>query len=262
MIKDNLKKTVDHYVLTMAKAIVADSQGDNYVGEFGEDLTEHKLNLLKLFGNDGYIIRNVYIPKDNGETTEIDIIFVTKRAIFVIESKNYSGWIYGDDKSTFWTAVLSKNNKQRFYNPIKQNEMHIKWLKEYLKTDKLMYLSLIVFSNRCKLYVQGSADLVRTAVIKRDDLFFEVKKIWPQLTDVITSGELFELKSKLEALTHVSQDTKQLHIETIRSKYSDEATICPWCNGKLVKRIVRKGPNAGKEFTGCENFPKCRYTKK
>ena len=262
MIKEDLKRTVTHYTSTMARLLTNDNLDSTYLGELGEDLTEHKLNLLKLFGNDGYIIRNVYIPKDNGETTEIDVIFVTKRGIFVIESKNYSGWIYGDDKGAYWTAVLSKNQKQRFYSPLKQNEMHIKWLKEYLKAENMMFLSLIVFSERCELKVNVSEDLKKTAVIKRDELFFEIKKVWPKLTDSISDAELFELKNKLEALTQVSQDTKELHIDTINSKFSDEATICPWCNGKLVKRTVRKGPNAGKEFTGCENFPKCRYTKK
>jgi ssDNA-binding Zn-finger/Zn-ribbon topoisomerase 1 len=36
---------------------------------------------------------------------------------------------------------------------------------------------------------------------------------------------------------------------------------CPQCGGELVKRIARKGPNAGKEFFGCRNYPKCRYIK-
>ena len=33
---------------------------------------------------------------------------------------------------------------------------------------------------------------------------------------------------------------------------------CPRCGGKLVKRVARKGANAGSVFYGCENYPKCR----
>ncbi|MEW6520221.1 MAG: restriction endonuclease [Thermodesulfobacteriota bacterium] len=34
--------------------------------------------------------------------------------------------------------------------------------------------------------------------------------------------------------------------------------LCPKCNSIMVKRTARKGSNAGKEFWGCSQFPKCR----
>lgn len=34
--------------------------------------------------------------------------------------------------------------------------------------------------------------------------------------------------------------------------------LCSKCGGKMQLRIARKGPNAGKRFYGCSNFPKCR----
>lgn len=36
------------------------------------------------------------------------------------------------------------------------------------------------------------------------------------------------------------------------------APLCPRCSGQMVKRIAKGGENAGKEFWGCSNFPKCR----
>ena len=68
----------------------------NWVGRRGEKLTERELNLVKLLGRKGQVLRNIYVPKDNGETSEIDVVFITQKGIFVIESKNYSGWIFGD----------------------------------------------------------------------------------------------------------------------------------------------------------------------
>lgn len=67
-------------------------------GKYGETLTVRKLKKVKLLGRDGEILRNVYIPKDNGETSEIDVMFITQKGIFVFESKNYSGWIFGEEK--------------------------------------------------------------------------------------------------------------------------------------------------------------------
>ncbi len=36
------------------------------------------------------------------------------------------------------------------------------------------------------------------------------------------------------------------------------APLCPRCSCTMVKRIAKGGENAGKEFWGCTNFPKCR----
>ena len=71
---------------------------DDWVGKRGEKLTERELNLVKLFGRKGRTLRNVYIPKDNEETSEIDVVYITQKGIFVFESKNYTGWIFGDEK--------------------------------------------------------------------------------------------------------------------------------------------------------------------
>lgn len=64
------------------------------------------------------ILFNLYIPKENGETTEIDLILITPYGLFVIESKNYSGWIFGNTNNKFWTQTLPARrwgiNKQRF----------------------------------------------------------------------------------------------------------------------------------------------------
>ena len=107
----------------MAKGLIdllLDSIFDaNWTGRHGEKLTERELKLVKLFGRKGRILRNVYVPKENGETSEIDVLFITQKGIFVIESKNYSGWIFGDEKAGYWTAMLPNKEKNRFYNPTK-----------------------------------------------------------------------------------------------------------------------------------------------
>ncbi len=101
---------------------------DEWVGKRGEKLTERELKWVRLFGRKGKILRNVYIPKDNGETSEIDVVYITQKGIFVIESKNFSGWIFGDDKSAYWTASLPNGKKNRFYSPIKKrNTYEMAW---------------------------------------------------------------------------------------------------------------------------------------
>ena len=53
------------------------------------------MKFVRLFGRSDEILRNVYILKGNGETNEIDALFIMVKDIFVLEPKNYSGWIFG-----------------------------------------------------------------------------------------------------------------------------------------------------------------------
>lgn len=258
----------------------------DWVGRQGERLTERKLKWLRLLGRKGKILRNVYVPKDNGETSEIDMVFITRKGIFVIESKNYSGWIFGDEKSLQWTQTLSRRDKIRFYNPVKQNATHMKWLQKYL-ADGTPLFSLIVFSERCELK-KIDVDSPDVKVIKRDQLYETVSSIWKEKEDVISKEQVKEIYARLQELTHVGKSVKKAHIEAIREKNESgvfaeaaaqaleetaaagsdwegdaalEAPCCPVCGGILVIRMAKKGANAGKSFYGCSRFPKCRYTK-
>ena len=77
-------------------------------------------------------------------TTQIDHLYVSRYGIFVVETKNYAGWIYGDAEQKQWTQVLYQQ-KYRFYNPLKQNETHIKALAYLLKLPMETFHSIVVF---------------------------------------------------------------------------------------------------------------------
>ena len=218
-----------------------------------------ELNLVQLFGRDGKILRNVYVPKPNGETSEIDVLFLTQKGIFVIESKNYSGWIFGDEQSVKWTASMPTRSKFSFYNPIKQNRTHIKWLSQYLECAVPFY-SLIVFSERCELKkIEVSSKDVY--VIKRDRLYATVRDIWDRSPDALSEEQINSIFSRLQPLTNADEAIKTAHIQQIKEKYAPTSLVCPICGSKLVLRTSKKGPNAGQEFYGCSAFPKCRFTK-
>ncbi len=259
----------------MAKGIfdlILDSIFDaDWIGRRGEKLTERELNLVKLFGRNGKTLRNVYIPKDNGETSEIDVLFITQKGIFVFESKNYSGWIFGDEKSYNWTVMLPNKMKNKFYNPIKQNSTHVKWLSNYLG-DATPLFSIIVFSERCELKkITVESDSVR--VIKRDRIYATVRTIWNEKPDVLNEEQIEKIYGKLQSLTNVAEVVKRQHIDSINKKFSkDEKVIseennseqsaeeiCPKCGNPLVLRVAKRGENAGNKFLGCSQFPKCKY---
>lgn len=92
---------------------------------------------------------NCYIPNRSGDKTEIDMIMLCQKGIYVIENKIYSGWIFGNEKSKNWCETL-KGKKYFFYNPIKQNRSHIKNLEKQLQVGDDKYVSLITFNAECK----------------------------------------------------------------------------------------------------------------
>ena len=201
-------------------------------GRYGEKLTAQKLKLLKLLGYKGKILRNVYIPKDNGETSEIDLIFITQKGLFVIESKNYSGWIFGDFKSQYWTACLPNGDKNRFYNPVKQNYTHIKWLTNYLArytaVDIPMY-STIVFSERCELK-KIPCNIDRTVICRRNELNSFISRDWNYLPNIFTEQDVEITYNILVGLTNVSEAEKQAHITNIKNKFEPRPQKTPMVN--------------------------------
>lgn len=79
----------------------------NGKGKVGEYYTEQEINRVKkiIYGK---VLRNIYIPKEDSSTSEIDVLFICTKGLFVLESKNYSGWIFGNERDKFWTATLPK----------------------------------------------------------------------------------------------------------------------------------------------------------
>ncbi|MBQ4506305.1 MAG: NERD domain-containing protein [Firmicutes bacterium] len=193
------------------------------VGKNGERLTANKLKWISFMGREGRILKNVYIPKKDGDTTEIDLLFITEKGIFVIESKNYSGYIFGDGKTAKWTTTLfagrnirgqKQVEKHQFYNPIWQNYNHIKYLKEFLGTDVQM-ISLIVFSERCELksITYQAKDVY---VCKRDKLTKIIKDLWNKYPDTLKAEDIDSIYDKLSSLTNMDSAVKTKHVEYIK----------------------------------------------
>lgn len=182
-------------------------------------------SILKSTPGNGKILLNTYIPKINNhkEFTEIDIIYINSSGIYVIESKNYSGVIVGSDEYTQWEQRFrGNNNKYRFYNPVRQNEDHIKHLQNLLyNVNKDAFHSLIVFSDHCKLEVNSYAD-----VINRRDLKELISDKFKGQPNVLTTENIDDIYIKLLPHTQVSDEFKKQHIKNIEKiKNKDKRKI-------------------------------------
>ena len=212
-------------------------------------------------GLEGYVLQNLYIPKENGGTTEIDAMLICTKGIYVFESKNFAGYIFGNEKQREWTASLlagNKTEKHKFYNPIWQNNTHIKCLKRYLHTSIPIY-SVIVFSDRGELKnvpkETESAVILQTKELERYLNLLQFRSVV-----VLTADEAYDIFLKLLPHIIVSEEEQQEHVTRANVRH-DNPTICPWCGGKLIVRTAKKGANIGKQFYGCSNYPKCKYTR-
>lgn len=111
-------------------------------GEQGEAMLRQHTD-LSLADKGYHALHDLLIPLYES-TTQIDHLYVSRYGIFVVETKNYAGWIYGDAEQKQWTQVLYQQ-KRRFYNPLKQNETHIKALAYLLKLPMGTFHSIVVF---------------------------------------------------------------------------------------------------------------------
>lgn len=236
-------------------------------GKLGEYMTYKYLRSAE--NNGAKFLFNIYIPKGEEETTEIDVLMIHAKGLFVFESKNYSGWIFGSECQKNWYQTLPKgrgrSHKESFYNPVMQNKGHIKHLKVLLGEDVPMH-SIITFSERCTLKKVEikSADV---PVINRGEVYHTVASICGKIENPFLSEEqIAAIYEKLYPYTQVDAATKAQHIENIEKKLDPapaqeqpQTRTCPRCGGALVLRTASKGANAGNKFYGCSNYPKCRF---
>lgn len=184
------------------------------IGKRGEFLVFEELNSLESDG--ARFLFNIYIPKQDGSTAEIDVVIVTKAAIFVIESKNYSGWIFGNENSKLWMQTLKDGSKHQFYNPIWQNKTHCKVLADVLKIPCDQVISCIVFSDRCTFKkIPDSTSSVR--ILHRKQLKPYIEMAQHTLPEIYNETDVEQMYNTLLPFTQTDLSIRQKHIAEINS---------------------------------------------
>lgn len=184
--------------------------GEYHTYDYLKDLKGHKRFLF-----------NCYLPKENGETTELDVIMIHESGIYVFESKNYSGWIFGTETQKYWTQSMPTGGRRvkrnHFLNPIIQNKVHLKWLQSYLGIKPALICSIIVFSERCTLKsIKLTSD--QHCVINRYDVLIEVQHKAQLAGKRLTEAEIEKLYEKLYPLTQIDTAQKMMHIQVVQQK--------------------------------------------
>lgn len=97
------------------------------------------------------VFNDIVLPRPDGNgTTQIDHVVVSPFGIFVIETKNYAGWIFGDENSRTWTQVIYQK-KSRFQNPLHQNALHVSALVKATGLPREWFHNLVYFAGDATL---------------------------------------------------------------------------------------------------------------
>lgn len=216
-------------------------------GAAGERKVDSKLNPLIFDKVEHRQINNLLLVDSNGKSHQIDHIEIRENGIFCIETKNYIGWIFGNENSEKWTQTLYTGEKHQFFNPLKQNKSHCYYVSKVIG-KKYIVNSLVVMAN-------NNADKINCSnVININNLKSYMNRFDNGVR--LSINEINDIYNKL--LSARSNMTNNEHIQNIGNTQKEVSQdICPRCGGTL---ILRKGVNG--PFYGCSSYPLCKFTKK
>ncbi|WEE77556.1 NERD domain-containing protein [Comamonas testosteroni] len=105
-------------------------------------------------------MHNVTLPTADGGSTQIDHLIFSPYGLFVLETKNFQGWIFGTEKQREWTQQIFRK-RSRFQNPLRQNYKHIKTLQSLLDIAPEHLHSVIAFVGDCEFKTEMPAHVTR-----------------------------------------------------------------------------------------------------
>ncbi|WP_180177844.1 nuclease-related domain-containing protein [Acinetobacter sp. YH01005] len=170
---------------------------------------------VKLYLKDHYILLNdLTLPDGEGATTQIDHLLLSPFGVFVIETKNYKGWIFGSERQKQWTQKIYKKSF-KFQNPIHQNYKHMKVLEQVLSdiVDKDNMHSVIVFMPEAVFKTEMPSNVFRGAA------WVDYVQTFQQ--PVVSEMKLKRIQLRLEKeILEKSWKTNRQHVEDLNQRHN------------------------------------------
>lgn len=223
-------------------------------GKIGEGVVNLS-NAVMLDKNIYTSVKNVTLQLSDGSTTQIDHILVSKYGVFIIETKNMKGWIFGGEHQKEWTQQNFKQ-KHKFQNPLHQNHRHIKALEEVLELPFSKFISVVVFAGECTFKTSMPQNVFRGASYSKYITSFRQERL--------THIQVRETISKLEyKRLNQSFKTDHAHVNNLKERkkqtFNNNTCICNRCGSAMV---LRRNKQNGEEFYGCSSYPRCKNMEK
>lgn len=202
-----------------------------------------------------YVILNDLTLPTNGGTTQIDHIVVSQFGIFVVETKNMKGWIFGGERQARWTQTL-RRHKSQFQNPLRQNFKHVKTVQELLSLRAVDIHNVVVFVGSA----QPKTDMPNNVLWSARELADYVNA---RRMSVFSQDQVTDFVEKLRHTALVAnRATRTAHVRGLRKQAvakEGDKTKCPRCGSSMAERTNKK---TGDKFLGCSKFPGCKGTRR
>jgi predicted RNA-binding Zn-ribbon protein involved in translation (DUF1610 family) len=237
----DLSAQIDFIVVTRKVVLVLECK--NLIGNIEIDNGGNFIRTYELFGKK--IKEGLYSPITQNERHLRVLKEVRKESKnnFIIKKLFEAGF---DD--TYKSIVVLANPK---------TYLNAKYAKKEIKEQVIRADQLVALINRL------NSESKNTSWTEKDMLdcanFFLSQNL-PNKSDYAKRYE--------ELLENVERNRIQIQSEALLKDFStkeneitvvNQEKLCPRCGNKLILRTAKKGENAGNQFYGCSNFPKCRY---
>jgi len=262
-------------LLNLLGALAKSPGFKGWIGEVRLDRTLRKLPAQRY-----HLIGNLTLPTADG-STQLDHVLVSPHGVFVIETKNFGGWIFGKAHEKMWTQKFPRRSSS-FQNPLRQNYKHVRTLAELTGVDEAALFSLVVFVGTaefktamppnvvklsgCRAAIEAhTAQLLDEAEVARVLARIQSTRLAPgwrtHAMHVRHVKQTVEARQAPRAVAppspHAPVDAPAPEVATVSAPAAAEAF--PRCGGKLDVLTYRSGPKLGASFQGCLRFPACSY---
>lgn len=176
-------------------------------GAIGE-LKVRKLHSTFLDKNIYHSLNNILLHTKDRGTTQIDHVIISVFGIFVIETKNMTGWIFGSEKQDTWTQTFRKS-KYSFQNPLRQNYKHVKALSELLSLPECKFIPIVTFTGYCEFKTKMPDNVINgnhTPYIQSKN---EMLLSYEEVTNIIERLEVYKIP--------VNSKNKRKHVDYVNT---------------------------------------------
>ncbi len=158
------------------------------------------------------ILYDIMLPSEFGDTTQIDFLVVSEFGVFVIEAKNYAGWIFADHKGKVWTQTLPKGGHKTFQNPIRQNYAHLCALESVTGIPRSVMHPLVAFADRAEFKTP-----LPTGVCYFSEIVATIQK---QSERLVKAGQIPDIVAAiLEWDGSITPEQRAAHVANLRARH-------------------------------------------
>ncbi|ASK28428.1 nuclease-related domain-containing protein [Neisseria chenwenguii] len=127
--------------------------------------------------------------RSGSEHLQVDHVYISRHGIFVVNTPNQQGLIWGDKKDGLWTQRYHKSESQ-FPNPLRQNQRYIEALSKQLSLPQQVFFSVAVFGKNCRFQTMMPDNVVES---------FDFVEYVSQYEEILLSDEeVVQIRKTLE----------------------------------------------------------------